>query len=252
MDPFIESQAWENFHHEFISGIRETLTAHLRPRYVVKVELRIYLEHALGGQSRVIQRDVALLEPPEGIGLAGDASHAGAAAEVQPVILALPVPERRREAFLTISTRDQAEVITVIEVLSPSNKRIGSDGRREYLNKRDTILGSATHLVEMDLLRAGERLPTIDPLPPAHFYVFVSRVQQRPNAEVFPWTLRHRLPTISVPLAESDPEVALDLQQVFTTVYDRSGYDYALDYQRPIEPPLAEADAGWVARLLLK
>ena len=107
-----------------------------------------------------------------------------------------------------------------------------------------------THLVELDLLRAGERLPTLDPLPPADFYVFVSRAPRRPHAEVFPWTLRRRLPTIAVPLADSDPDISLDLQRAFTTVYDRAGYDYALDYQRPVEPPLAEADAAWAAELV--
>jgi hypothetical protein len=89
------------------------------------------------------------------------------------------MPERVREAFLTIRERETMEVVTVIEVLSPGNKQAGSDGRREYLRKRRDVLLSATHLVELDLLRGGERLPTIEPLPPGDYYAFVCRRQHR-------------------------------------------------------------------------
>ena len=142
------------------------------------------------------------------------------------------------------------EVVTVIEVLSPGNKRPGSDGRREYLTKRETVLLSATHLLELDLLRGGERLPTIEALPRADFYAFVCRARQRPLAEVYPWTLRQPLPSLPVPLAQGDPEISLDLQAVFTTVYDRAGYDYALDYTQPVEPPLSEEEQAWCSEVL--
>jgi len=135
-------------------------------------------------------------------------------------------------------------------VLSPDNKRAGSDGHREYLSKREAVLQSTAHLIELDLLRGGRRLPTIEPLPPADYYAFVCRAQHRPRAEVYAWTLRHRLPTIPVPLAADDPDVMLDLQAVFDTVYERAGYDYSLDYHRPVEPPLSDADAAWVRELL--
>ena len=142
------------------------------------------------------------------------------------------------------------EVVTVIEVLSPGNKRPGSDGRREYLNKRETVLRSPAHLLELDLLRGGERLPTIEALPRADYYAFVCRARRRPLAEVYPWTLYQPLPSIPVPLAQGDPEIALDLQAVFTTVYDRAGYDYALDYAQPVAPPLSEDEQAWCAAIL--
>src|SRR5262249_8635043 len=131
-----------------------------------------------------------------------------------------------------------------------TNKRAGSDGQREYLEKRTNVLLSATHLVELDLLRGGERLPTLKPLPPGEYFAFVCRAEQRPMADVYPWSLRQPLPTIPIPLTGSDPDVMLDLQTVFTTGYDRGGYDYALDYQALVEPPLGEADAAWVREVL--
>jgi len=162
----------------------------------------------------------------------------------------LPAPERVREAFLTVRARESMEVITVIEVLSPGNKRANSDGRREYLRKREEVLLSDTHLVELDLLRGGERLPTLRPLPSGDYYALVCRRQQRFQAAVYAWSLRRPLPPIPVPLAAADRDAVVDLQAIFTTVYDRAGYDYALDYRRAIVPPLSLDDQGWVQQIL--
>lgn len=59
MDLYIEGQAWEDFHHGFI----EALTARLRPRYVVKVELRVYVEHVLDAVIDIVRPD-ALIDAP--------------------------------------------------------------------------------------------------------------------------------------------------------------------------------------------
>ena len=87
-------------------------------------------------------------------------------------------------------------------------------------------------------------------LPCADFYAFVSRVRRRPKALVYPWTLRQALPPIPIPLAGDDPDVMLDLQSVFTTTYDRAGYDYSLRYDLPIEPPLGDDDLVWIQACL--
>jgi hypothetical protein len=87
------------------------------------------------------------------------------------------------------------------------------------------------------------------PLPPGDYHALVSRAHHR-SAEVWSVSLREPLPVIPVPLAGKDPDVVLDLQAVFNTVYERAGYDYSLDYRQPPEPPLNEADATWAADLL--
>lgn len=250
MDPFIEDQAWRDFHHGFLGLIQEALVPHLRPRYVVRVEQRVYVERQPEKPADFVQPDVAVLQrderrlPPRG------AVAAAVAVAIEPVIVALPIPERQREMFLAIRERETLALVTVIELLSPANKRPGSDGRRVYLGKREAILLGAAHLVEIDLLRRGARLPTLDPLPAADYYAFVCRARRRPLAEVYPWSLRQPLPTIPIPLSGDDPDVPLDLQALFTVQYERVGYDYSLDYRRPVEPPLGEADAAWVEELL--
>jgi hypothetical protein len=137
-------------------------------------------------------------------------------------------------------------VVTVLETLSPGNKRPGSDGRREYLKKREEILQSQTHLVELDLLRGGQRMPTVRPLPSADYCAIVSRSQRRPRADAYVWTIRDPLPTIPIPLNKGDPDVALDLQAVCTTVYDRARYHLSLDYSASLAPPLSEAEREWL------
>ena len=251
MDPCIESQFWEDFHHAVIEVIREALIPQTRPRYVVRVEERVYVEHVPHSDLAFIRPDVTVLErtvrteAPEG------SAATAIPVAVAPVILHVPVPERIREAFLTIRERETMEVVTVIEVLSPGNKRAGSDGRREYLRKREDVLLSATHLVELDLLRGGERLPTIEPLPLGDYYAFVCRRQRHFQAEVFAWPLAQPLPPIPVPLAEADPDIVLDLQAICTTVYDRAGYDYSLNYRQPIMPPLNDTEQAWAQQILL-
>jgi hypothetical protein len=247
MDPFIEGQDWEDFHTGFIAELSAALVPRIRPKYVARKERRIYVEHSFPGEDRSVRADLAVMSDEAGFADTREPTSAGAA--VSPVVLHLPMPEERRESFLTLRDRETMEVVTVIELLSPANKRPGGDGRREYLSKRESVLESTTHLVELDLLRGGTRLPTVEPLPPGDCYAFVCR-QRRYQAEVYAWTLRDRLPAIPIPLAGDDPDVRIDLGEVFTSTYDRAGYDYSLDYSRPILPPLPEADAAWAAGIL--
>ena len=68
------------------------------------------------------------------------------------------------------------------------------------LAKRNALLHQDVHLVELDLLRGGQRLPLRDPLPPGDYCTLVSRGDRRPGCAVCAWPLAHPLPTIPVPL----------------------------------------------------
>ena len=247
MDPYLEGQVWKEFHNNLISEIQAALVPRLRPRYVVRFEERVYVEHEPNGASHYIIPDVTIVE---GTSTFAPMSGGGTATVTQPVAIPVVMPEEVRELYLEVRLRETHEVVTVIEVLSPDNKRTGSDGRREYLAKREIVLKSPAHLIEIDLLRGGTRLPMARPLPPADYYVFVHRTQRRPIADVWHFTLRDRLPTILVPLAGNDPDVPLDLQAVFSAVYDRAGYDYSVDYQHGTLPLLNEEEAAWAQEIL--
>src|SRR5205823_14221409 len=105
-----------------------------------------------------------------------------------------------RIPLVTIEIHDVASraLVTAIEVLSPTNKR--GEGYREYVAKRSRLLQSTAHLLEIDLLRRGQRVPMQTSLPSAHCFVFLSRAEQRPRVQVWPIQLPMRLPTVPVPL----------------------------------------------------
>jgi len=245
MDPFIESQCWRDFHTSFIENVRTALMPQIRPRYVAFVEEHVYLAREDGTPVRIVVPDVSI---QHGEGWM-DSISGGIALATEPKVFTLPMTDPIELPYLVIRQRDNDETVAVIELLSPTNKS-SRDGRAEYLSKRNSLLRSRAHLIEIDLLRAGERLPTVEPLSAGDYFAFVSRAERRPKAEVYSWTLERVLPTIPIPLTDGDPDVSLDLQTVFTATYDRAGYDYALHYDRAIEPPLDERRLEWIRRVL--
>jgi hypothetical protein len=135
-------------------------------------------------------------------------------------------------------------LVTAIEVLSPTNKR--GAGRIEYAAKRQSIMRSETHLIEIDLLRNGARFPVDEPLPPAAYFAFVSRADKRPEMQVRPIALDGPLPPIPVPLLPDDADATLDLQAAFATIHDFFRYDRLVSYAGWPPPPLTPEQTEWV------
>ena len=147
-----------------------------------------------------------------------------------------------RHSSIEIRDRRNRRVITVIELLSPSNKTPGSD-RDDYLAKRRQVLAGMTHLVEIDLRRGGVR-PSPPELPACDYYVLVSRYEQRPKLVFWPLNLRQRLPVVPIPLLAPDPDVSLDLQAVLDRTYDGADYGKYIYGEAP-DPPLSAEDEAW-------
>ena len=166
---------------------------------------------------------------------------------LSPAQIRLPAMDIERLAFVEVRDRRSRELVTVIELLSPSNKRPGPD-REQYLAKRATILGAGVHFVEIDLLRVGSPLPPAD-RPRSDYAVMVSRVDQRPVADYWPVDLRDRLPIIPVPLRPNDPEARIDLQDVLDRIYDAAGYEDYIYTSRP-DPELDDDDRDWAEALI--
>ena len=161
----------------------------------------------------------------------------------------IPIPEEIRETYLEVREIATGEVITVIELLSPKNKRQG-EGRKAYQTKRLQILGSSTNLVEIDLLRAGESMPILDNDIKSDYRILVSRSQLRPRAELYPFNLLEAIPAFFLPLQKGDIEPLVNLQNVIQDLFDRAGLDLAIDYNSEAVPPIQEPDLNWVNDLL--
>lgn len=68
--------------------------------------------------------------------------------------------------------------------------------------------------------------------------------------EVWPLSLRERLPRVRVPLAGDDPDVIVDLQPLYDRCYDSGGFARRIDYRAEPPVPLRPDDAEWSAELL--
>ena len=152
------------------------------------------------------------------------------------------------ERFLEVRWVQTNRVICVIEVLSPKNKRSGT-GRTTYETKRQKILGSATHLVEIDLLRGSSPMPIADPAQ-KRYSILVSRSSDRPDAALYEFDLSESIPSFPVPLQPGESEPIVNLQQLVNEIYTRARFDLAIDYNRLLKPNLTNAERSWIASIL--
>jgi hypothetical protein len=148
-----------------------------------------------------------------------------------------------RETFVEIHKADH-ELVTGVEIVSPSNTRAGTKGWDLYTWKRDLYLSGFASFVEIDLLRRRRSGPMFDALPESRYYLLVSHKEQAPSCAVWPAYCTEPLPVIPVPLAPPDLDVVLDLQPLVTAIYERSRYDRDIDYRQPVDPPPSAAEAA--------
>ena len=248
MNPYLESpDFWPEVHHLLISMIQESLVPRLVPKYRVAIEKRIY--EIKGEQSLLVGiPDVSIQRNP--IPRNSSTSNVAVATRTtEPLKIRLAMSEEVREGYLEVIDMVTKEVVTVIEVLSPANKRPGK-GREMYEEKRDKIFGSRTNFVEIDLLRGWEPLPVFDNDNAASYRILVSRGNERPVADLYLFNLPDAIPCFPLPLGAGDVEPMLDLQALLNTVYDRAAYDITLDYTAQLLPALSESDAEAADSLL--
>lgn len=249
MDPWLEhSELWPGVHALLISELHRALNASIRPRYVARVEQRIVIEEE--DEDAIHEKhaipDIRIAKASRRRMPAAN----GGAADAAPVVAVTMLFDERPERFIEIRDRESRAVVTVIELLSPSNKRRGSSSHAVYVAKRESVMNSATHLVEIDLLRDGDPIPVQgEDFEPADYLVHVSAYGDRPQGRLWPIAMHERLPVVAIPLRGKE-EVALDLQACFDTLYDSAGYDLDVNYRADAEPPIPEELVEWADGLL--
>ncbi|MGL4422298.1 MAG: DUF4058 family protein, partial [Gemmataceae bacterium] len=247
MDPYLEDPAyWSGFHTRFIVALGAAITRQLPGGYYAEIEHHVWLEnletseqHAFAVPDSYIAED----SPP----LRSRSTLLGNTATAEPTaVITLPRSQRPGPRYLQILDRNNHRVITVLELLSPANKVLGPD-RMAYISKRNEYLESGTHLVELDLLRAGNRLPWGLTAPPdADFYVLIAQADQFPRASVWGVLLQEPLPIVPVPLKPTDGSVALSLQACFERAYDDGGYAQRINYEAPPYFMVRANDQEWL------
>jgi hypothetical protein len=253
MDPYLENSVlWSGLHQLLIARILIALNSTLPQKYVANIAERVYVLQT----GRDIYPDVAVLEHPFP-GSAGESQGGGVAVAPvgdPPLVLEVEAVEVHEPFIEILPVADQSRVVTIIEVLSPTNKE-GGTGRELYLTKQREALRSQAHFLEIDLLRGGQHTVAA-PLNHLllrgswHSVVCLHRTRQGTRFEVWPIPLEQRLPRVRVPLGGDDPDASLDLQELFSRCYDEAAYQRRISYQA--EPPvrLSPSTAQWADVLL--
>ena len=254
MNPYLEQEyVWTEFHNKYLGLLQNALVPQVRPKYMVREDAMLFIHERSADQRRMTRLgDVSVHLSERGPGPWGSGTTTAAATSAvlldAPVKATLPVAvEEVRHRQLYVRDRRTRQVVTVIEILSPTNKDAGPD-RDSYLAKREQLLGGGVNLVEIDLLRGGPRMP-IEDAPDTDYCVVVAEATSLPKAGVWPIGLRDPLPTIPIPLADGDPPARLDLQRPLHDVYDAAGYADFL-YEVPPDPRLPKLDQAWADALI--
>jgi hypothetical protein len=243
MDPYLEHPAyWPDFHARFINSASERIGLSLPDTYDARIEESVRLVTIESDLQKGTRGDVTITRDMTSPRPSKDMT---ATTTLEPVVAPLPTPivEEVRETRVQILRLPDREVVTVIELLSPTNKT--GTGRQEYLLKRTELNNHMVNLVEIDLLVGGQRVPTPKPLPPGNCFAIVSRWKPEPICEMYGWSIRHPLPRIRVPLKHPDADILFDLGAVFATTYERGRYHRLVAYNKSPVAPLETEDAKW-------
>ncbi|MCB0061431.1 MAG: DUF4058 family protein [Caldilineaceae bacterium] len=264
MDPYLERpNLWHGVHNRLITAIADALSPLLRPRYFVAVEEHSRLDDDISVGFTAVP-DVGVIGPYTREPLpAGPVALLDPPSVVEPQVIDLPMSEQVRVTYLSIQEvgendlaaeflegEDGLKVVTILEILSPWNKA-AQEGRRQYATKRRNIFNSSTNLVEIDLLRSGQRFVQTQSAR-EHYTILVSDAAIRPQAHFYPFTVQQPIPAFHLPLQADDEWPLLDLNRILHDLYDRAGYDLRINYQRDPVPAFEGDDVKWVDALLRK
>ena len=248
IDPYIEwEHHWPDFHSSFVTYWRDAILDALPDHYSARMNERVNLIEYQPGYGKLIGPDVAITYRETARQSWSSPSDSDSnVATLEPVTLPITiVSEEIRETFIEIYYRPDEQLVAVLELLSPSNK--SGAGRLRYLDKRQAVLREDVHLVELDFLLGGQRLPVDGTLPPGDYFATVSRFTNRPYCDIYSWKLGDALPAIPIPLLPADGDLRCDLAAVFAQTFARGRYDRALRYGPPPDEGFAEVVRSWLA-----
>jgi hypothetical protein len=214
MDPYLEDEVlWPVFHRQLVMCLYQILLPSLVDRYRARVTQRHYV--------------------------------------TEQALFTSVVRDEHHEDYIEIRQRGDGRLVTLVDLVSPSNK-VTTAGRSAYLDKRREGRNASANLVEVDLVLQGQ--PTLeysrDGLPDWDYAVTVTRSTQPERYEIYTATLQKRLPRFRLPLAADDRDTVLDLHTAFTRCYDQGGFAAKIDYHRDPMTPLNPEDRQWLHEIL--
>ncbi|MDX1965523.1 MAG: DUF4058 family protein, partial [Planctomycetaceae bacterium] len=233
MDPFLEA-FWLDVHHRLVTYASDWLNEHLPGDLIASTEERVAIDsegealHRIGPDVRVFSPSTA--DPSEGVRSAG-----GAAIEA-PYKLVVDL-DPVTEAFVRVIDGG-GTLITVIEFLSPSNKR--GEGMTVYRVKRDELLTAGVNVVEIDLVRGGNWRALLEPArvpreAASPYRAVVREGGRRFGGYLFPIYFDRPAAEVPVPLRPTDARPMLPVQQLIGWVYERGRYGARVHYEQDLQ-----------------
>jgi hypothetical protein len=237
---------WGDFHGTMLVAMRADLNAQLPEGYAASIELYVWaddVDQRRGSESR---------EPDVHVRKEGSTEERAAvtATMAAPSTIVLPRLTRKKRKYLKVVDIRARQVVTVVELLSPSNKKSGDD-RERYLEKRNEYLANNLSFVEIDLLRGGRRPPLGRECPEmSDFYAMVCRPWEFPQAGFWTFGLRDALPDIPVPVTQELGDTPLHLRSCVDRAYDEGRYSEGLPYDEALKPRPRNQDRDWIRTVL--
>jgi hypothetical protein len=276
MNPWLEdSRIWRDVHNRLMNAIGDELAGLLTPRYFIGVDTHTYISRFLDQPIVTRYPDVTIVDIQRSAKV-----HAQIPTAVQSagyLEIDLPVRETLEEAFLEIRLVPDGEVVTVIELLSHTNKQAGPD-RDSYQEKRNAFLEADLNFIEIDLLRAYAPMPHTERAGKQHYRIFIRRKSRMYKAHLYHsgltqdagradilsasaarrqdvgapvlrkphhFSVRQPIPPLPIPLQPGEEEPLIDLGAILRSIYERVRYDLVIDYSRPPIPALEQVDHAW-------
>ena len=214
MDPYLENEdLWPEFHHQFVTCLYQILLPGLVDRYRARMSQRRYV--------------------------------------TEQALFTTVVRQEREEEYIEVRQRGEGRLVTLVDVVSPSNKTT-SAGRTAYLETRKEGRLAGANLVEIDLVLQGQVMLDYprETLPDWDYAVTVTRAARPERFEVYTATLEKRLPRFKLPLASDDRDTWMDLCAAFSRCYEQGGFSAKIDYHRDPCTTLSPEERSWLDDLL--
>lgn len=251
MDPYLEGYIWPDVHHELASEIRADLAQQISPKYVARISTYIVEDTSAEEDVGIMYPDVDILKKIRQVKEEETVmAYSSKSKALTPPTISIPgaKPVEVRIPVVEIRDREQNQLITAIEILSPVNKR--KPGLTPYREKRQRLHDGGVHLLEIDLLRRGQRPIQYIYLPKSHYMVSLTRAEEE-KISIWAFDMKDEAPVLPVPLKQPDEDARLDLGEALRRAYRRGQYHLSINYKEaPPSPPLTEEEQAWMAELL--
>lgn len=223
MNPYLERpHLWRDFHNALISALANDIGPRLPHKYRADLKQRTEVEY--------------LCDPAESM-----TRRAPTPSLEETNAVRVLMPREVKVTWLQVEAAPDREVVTVIEVLSPTNKAPGT-GRYRYLRKREAITAKYVNLVEIDLLRRGQPMPLETSLPASDYRILVCRGLEHPSALLYPFSVQQAIPKLTLPLLRRDEELEVDLGAIVNRMHYTARYGKVARYHEPPPEPAFEGE----------